>query len=67
VQRFLFIKNADNAHISISDISGHEILNENCGNQASEFAIDVSWMLKGFYFIKVMHKNNCLTKKFLKI
>jgi hypothetical protein len=61
----LFIKNAVNAHVSISDISGHEILNTNSETQASELALNVKDLPSGLYFIKIRNQNNTITRKFI--
>jgi len=61
----LFIKNAYNAHISISDITGHEILTTNSETQASELAVNIKKIPAGLYFITIRNQNNSITKKFI--
>jgi sialate O-acetylesterase len=61
----LFIKNAFNAHISILDITGHEILTTNSETQASELAVNIKKFSAGLYFITIRNQNNSITKKFI--
>jgi sialate O-acetylesterase len=61
----IYIKNAVNAHISISDISGHEIRSANSESQSSELAINIEDLQSGLYFIKIRKQNNTVTTKFI--
>ena len=52
------------SQVIISDILGNEVIRQQINNHA--VAIDISWLGKGLYFIKLIGDDGLVMKKFLK-
>ena len=53
----------DNASISITDVNGKIIFQQNIHSSESIVNVDVSTLDNGFYFLQVKDNSNCITKK----